>query len=111
MAKIVKSTVKKETKTKKPVAAKKAPVVKAITAKKAPVKKVVAKKSAVAAPVAKAPAAPKVTTRRKVVTGEEHFRMVQEAAYFVAERNGFAGDDQRYWAEAEASINALVVTK
>lgn len=99
MAKIVKNTIKNETKTKSPAAE-----------KKAPVKKIVAKKSA-AAPVAKAPVAPKVTTRRKVVTGEERFRMVQEAAYYVAERNGFAGDDQHYWAEAEACIDALVVTK
>ncbi|MDD2235596.1 MAG: DUF2934 domain-containing protein [Kiritimatiellae bacterium] len=111
MAKTVKSTVKKETKTKKPVAAKKAPAVKSVAAKKAPVKKVVAKKSAAAAPAKRAPAASKVTTRKKVVTAEERFRMVNEAAYYVAERNGFAGDDQRYWAEAEASIDALVVTK
>lgn len=107
MAKTVKSSVKKETKTAK------APVkAKAAAAPKAPVvKKTAARKAPVAAAPAKKPAAPKKTTRKKVVTGEERFRMVQEAAYYIAERNGFAGDDQRYWSEAEATIDALVVTK
>ena len=53
----------------------------------------------------------KKITRKKVVTAEERFKMVNDAAYYVAERHGFAGDDYSYWAEAEAQIDAIVVVK
>ena len=100
MAKIEKKAEKKEVKVEKPATVKKT------------VLKTVANKTVVAAPAVKtAPVVEKKTSRKKVVTSEERFRMINEAAYYIAERNGFAGDDQRYWAEAEASIDALVITK
>ena len=43
-------------------------------------------------------------------TAEERYRMVQTAAYFIAERDGFAGKSTDYWIAAElqiGSVNAL----
>lgn len=31
--------------------------------------------------------------------------MIEVAAYYIAERNGFAGDTAAYWAEAEIQIS------
>lgn len=63
--------------------------------KPAPAKKVPAKK----APVA--PSAPKRT-----LSPEERNQWLQDAAYFIAEKHGFAGDDAAYWAEAERKLAA-----
>ena len=37
-------------------------------------------------------------------TPEEHYRMVQTAAYFIAERNGFEGNSAEDWAQAELEV-------
>ncbi|HRF11233.1 MAG: hypothetical protein AW09_002138 [Candidatus Accumulibacter phosphatis] len=37
---------------------------------------------------------------------EDRYRMVQSAAYFIAERDGFRGADTDYWAQAEGEIAA-----
>lgn len=66
-----------------PVAAKKAPAQKAVASSVRPA----AKKVMVAQP-----------------TAEERYRMVQTAAYFIAERNGFSGSPTEYWAAAELEI-------
>jgi len=43
------------------------------------------------------------------VSAEERQRMVQENAYYIAEKDGFqAGQEGRYWIEAEAKIDALL---
>jgi hypothetical protein len=75
------------------------------TAKKS--SKKTAKKAAKKAPkkIAKKATRPK-TTRRKKVSHEELYRMVQDAAYFKAQSNGFMGDPQAYWTIAEAEILA-----
>jgi hypothetical protein len=78
--------------------AKKAPAKKA-AAKKAPTKKATAKK----APTGKA-AAPKVAGKKKVLSAEEQFLAIQEAAYYMAEQHGFQGDPSDYW---QAAKNAL----
>jgi uncharacterized protein YkwD len=91
------------------------------------VKKVAAKKAAIAtaepkkpkATVVKkaaAPAAEKKTPAGKAVASkspskgrpspEERYRMVQTAAYFIAERNGFQGCSTDHWAAAELEIAA-----
>ena len=44
-----------------------------------------------------APAAP---------SAEERYRMVESAAYFIAEKDGFQGCSTHYWAEAEQEIAA-----
>ena len=40
------------------------------------------------------------------VTPEQRYRMIQDAAYFIAERNGFVGDNHAYWLQAEQAIDA-----
>lgn len=42
-----------------------------------------------------------------VSADETHYKMIQDAAYFIAERNNFAGDTQAYWLEAESQINGI----
>lgn len=64
-----------------------------VSAKKAPAQKAVASSTRAAA--------------KKIValpTAEERYRMVQTAAYFIAERNGFCGSPADHWAAAEREI-------
>lgn len=42
------------------------------------------------------------------ISPEERYRMVEVAAYFLAERNGFAGSPVEYWSTAEAQISKLL---
>jgi len=87
----------------KKVAAKKSavPAVKKAAAsaasKKVPVKKTTA--------AGTKPAAKKPSTK---LTPEERYRMVQTAAYFIAERNGFGGCSTDHWATAEIEIASLL---
>jgi hypothetical protein len=71
-----------------------------------------------AAKPAKAPAKPR-TTRSKAaasavsnaiqMTPEERHRVVAEAAYFIAERRGFAGGSPiEDWLQAEADIDRML---
>lgn len=89
-------------------AAKAAPV-KASPAK-AVAKKNTAAKSAAAKPVAKKAAPAKAAPAKKGngITAEQRYRMIAEAAYYIAEKRGFApGDPSRDWADAEAQIRAM----
>ena len=62
----------------------------------------------VAAAAKKAPAKVKAS----VVDAEAHYRMVAEAAYYIAEKRGFAaGNHSLDWAHAEAQIAALHTKK
>jgi hypothetical protein len=40
------------------------------------------------------------------ISPEERYRMIQEAAYFRAEKEGFEGDPWKCWLVAEAEIDA-----
>ncbi|MDD5301440.1 MAG: DUF2934 domain-containing protein [Gallionella sp.] len=82
----------------KPKAAKAAPKKVAVKKAAAPAakKKVPAQKAATARPVANKTAAQP--------TPEERYRMVQTAAYFIAERNGFGGCSADHWVAAELEI-------
>lgn len=44
-------------------------------------------------------------------TPEQRYKMVQEAAYFIAEKNGFASGSLDYWIAAEAQIEAMLSGK
>jgi len=67
--------------------------------------KVAIKKSATSeAAVKKAVAKPRAKKTEKVLTDKERYEMVQYAAYFIAESNGFVGDPHVFWNEAEAQI-------
>jgi hypothetical protein len=39
-------------------------------------------------------------------TPEERYRMVETAAYFIAEKHGFQGRTDEHWAAAERAIAA-----
>jgi len=90
-----KTTTKKKTPKK---AAKKEAAEAKPAAKKAPAKKAPAKKTA----------ARKTKTRQKStevkVSPEDFYKMVQEAAYFQAEKDGFSKDPSEYWLEAENEV-------
>jgi len=84
----------------KPAAASAKPVVK----EPAVVKKPVTAKAAEAKPAAKTTVASKVM----IVSDEQRYRMVAEAAYYHAERNQFKSDHVRDWIDAERDIAALL---
>ncbi|AGA31991.1 hypothetical protein TVNIR_0280 [Thioalkalivibrio nitratireducens DSM 14787] len=82
-----------------------------------------ARASKKAAPTEKKPAARKAAPRKATngsgararntatangadVSPEQRYRMIQDAAYFIAERNGFTGDHHAHWLEAEQAIDA-----
>jgi len=56
---------------------------------------------------ARAPVPPKPKEAIKAnCTPEQRYRMIQEAAYFHAEKAGFAGDSLEFWCVAEKEIDA-----
>jgi len=75
---------------------------KTTTTKKAPAKKPVTKKVV----KKKAPAKKKVTKTK--YTAEQVYSMIEQAAYFAAENDGFSKDPTSYWTAAEKSINAMI---
>lgn len=94
-------------------AAKKAAVSAAETpAAKKPAAKTAAKSPAKSASktTTKAKTGTKTTRTRKAtsaaVTAEERYRMIAEAAYYIAESNGFDNArNMEYWLEAEAQVD------
>lgn len=81
---------------------------KAAPAKAAAVKPVAAKPAAAKPAAAKKPVKKAATSKKMVVTPEQHYCMVAEAAYYRAERNGFMSDPVRDWIEAEIEITAML---
>lgn len=79
-------------KTTKKAAAKKAPAKKTTATKKAPAKKKTAAKK----------------TAKPNYTAEQVYSMIEQAAYFAAENDGFSRDSTSYWTQAEASINKMI---
>jgi hypothetical protein len=105
-----KPVAKKQT-AKKPVAGKTGVATAEAEKAKAPVEK------KTAAPVAKKKSAMTKAANSKAVpakanrpadkpTPEERYRMVETAAYFIAERHGFQGRSDEHWAAAEREIAA-----
>lgn len=101
------ATPKATTAEKKPAAPKKAPAKTTAAkpaAKAAPAKASTTKPAAAKKPAAKKPAAAKP----KKIGAEERYRMVEVAAYFLAERNNFKGSPVEYWTAAEAQIDIML---
>ena len=77
-------------------------------------KKPAAKKPAAKKPAAKKPAPKKAAIKKAVaskpnkISAEERYRMVEVAAYFMAERNKFAGNPVGYWTAAEVQIKKML---
>jgi len=83
-AKIVKKKVTKKKAAKKPAAKKKAPVKKKASAKKG---------------------------AKKAVNPEQRYKMIQDAAYYLAEESGFIGSTVDHWTKAEKQIKAQLKKK
>ena len=72
------------------------------------------KKSVAVAAVSKPAAkrAPRKTAAKALApvaySSEQRYRMVETAAYFIAERNGFRGDAAEHWRDAEREIARLL---
>ena len=83
------------------------------TVKKAPSTKAAAPKKAVAKKVApKKTAVKKVSTKKtSAMSGFERYKMIEVAAYYIAEKNGFAGSSTDYWAAAEKEIDKKLAKK
>lgn len=69
-------------------------------------KEAAADDQAPASAAAPAPAAPAAAPDKPKISPEERYKMIQEAAYYIAERHGFNGDSAYFWSQAEAEINA-----
>jgi Protein of unknown function (DUF2934) len=89
---------------KKTAVAKKPAAVKKPAAKKPTVKKA-SKPSTSKASTAKTST---VKTSTAKISAAERYRMVETAAYFIAERNGFTGNSADYWIAAEAQIKKML---
>lgn len=73
--------------------------------KKSPVKKAVATPATDSAPIAPPePQIPATSEAAAKPSAEERYLMVQSAAYFIAEKDGFQGCDTEYWARAEQEV-------
>jgi hypothetical protein len=59
----------------------------------------------------KSAAKPAVATAKVVVTPEQRQRMIEVSAYYLAEKNGFKGDGQQYWLQAERDVAAKLDNK
>lgn len=77
--------------------------------KKAPAKKAAAKAVAAKKPAVKATAKPAPAAKKPQLTPEQRYQMIQDAAYYIAERHGFNGDSAYFWSLAEAEINAKLI--
>lgn len=94
---------------KKTVAKPAVPVSKDVkSTKKTAVKKVAAPAVESQAPARKVAAVkPKTVTKPRTavqLSPEERYRMIELAAYFIAERHGFQGSAMAHWVEAEREI-------
>ena len=85
----------------------KKPTVKKPAPKKAAPKKAPAKAAAVKKPAAKKASAPKSGS----VSGFERYKMIEVAAYYMAEKKGFTGSSTDYWTAAEKEINKKLAKK
>ena len=74
--------------------------------KKSPAKKAAPKAVAAKKPAAKAAPKAVVAPKTPAPSPEQRYKMIEEAAYYVAERHGFSGDSAYFWSLAEAEINA-----
>lgn len=71
-----------------------------------------APKAAAPAPKAAAPAAPAKAAAKPAVDAAERQRMIGEAAYYIAEKRGFAhGFHDADWAAAEKQIDAMLAKR
>ena len=90
---------------KKPAAAKKPAAKKAAKPAASKAKAITASKPKA---VKKSPAKKTSITKPANIGAAERYRMVETAAYFIAERNGFKGNSADNWIAAEAQIRKML---
>lgn len=79
--------------------------------KKSTVKKAAAPKAAATKTPAKKTASKTATTSKKttvpsIITSATRLQMIEEAAYYIAEKNGFYGHSIEYWLAAEKEVDS-----
>ncbi|MCF6311424.1 MAG: DUF2934 domain-containing protein [Verrucomicrobiales bacterium] len=91
-----------------------------MSAKKTVKKKAVAKKAVAKKAVAKKAVAKKAVAKKKAVTkkrsagtvaAERRYQMIQDAAYYLAEKSDFSGDTLEHWIAAEKQIDVQLKAK
>lgn len=89
-----------------------APETKTAATTKAPAAKAAAKSAAPKkAPAEKKTPAAKKTSAAWNPGNEERYNMIEVAAYYLAERDGFAGNPVEYWAAAELQVSSMLPKK
>jgi hypothetical protein len=79
------------------------------TASKTPVKKSTPTKIAVKkATSAKTTATKTSTTKTRKISAEERYKMIEVAAYYIAEHNHFQGSAIDFWIAAEQEVNKKI---
>lgn len=105
-----------EASTKKPApAATKTPAPKTAKPAGASAKKPAAKPATPRKPAATTKAPARAGTRKaapkSAVSPEQRYRMIQDAAYYIAEKHGFTGDNHAFWLQAEQEIDSKLAAK
>jgi hypothetical protein len=72
---------------------------------------VIATPAFAAPPIAASATSTTSTVPKTTISPEQRRRMVAEAAYYKAQRRGFRGDPVRDWTEAEAEIDAILLSR
>lgn len=75
------------------------------TGKKTSPAKKAAAKTAAPKTAAKSATPRKKTTKSSVITSEERYRMIETAAYYIAEKNGFSTNNMDHWLAAEQEVD------
>lgn len=94
-------TAEKKVASTKAAAAKKTSATKKVESKKVTPKKEATKKASVK----------KSTKKANDMSGFERYKMIEVAAYYMAEKNGFAGHAADYWIAAEKEIDKKLAQK
>ena len=76
------------------------------TGKKTSPAKKAAAKTAAPKTASKSAAPRKKATKSSVITSEERYRMIETAAYYIAEKNGFNTNHMDHWLAAELEVDA-----
>ncbi len=79
------------------------------TATKTPVKKSIPKKPAVKkTTTAKTTTTKTATPKTRKISAEERYKMIEVAAYYIAEHNHFQGSAIDFWIAAEEEVNKKI---
>lgn len=109
-----KKTTRKAKKAKVPTktqvtAPKKKKAAKKKTVKKAASKKTTSKRASARKTTRKAPARKTATQKTGTrISPEDRYKMIEQAAYFLAEKQHFQADPAAIWVQAEKEVDALI---